>query len=492
LANIQRRPLSRAVLSPGVFERTHSFGADDGLLVEKGTDYTCSAMTDAVFNQFLKALERTERMPLRDLAHYQEQLLVRLVRHASDNLPYYRRRLDPVFTADGDIDLSRWNDLPILTRDEAIARSAEMRVPGLSAEYGAVGEFSTSGSTGVALPVASNAFVGMASNALFTRMVRWFGLDTSRPLAVLRRFPDEPIPSDGEGKVETGWSFADPETLMYRLEILTPIERQLEWLTRHKAPYLLTFPSGALALAHAVTPEQGRSLGIEMVFLVGETVPEGAADLIAERLGARAAAVYACQEVGTIACTCNAEPHYHVTAENALVEIVDEHGNDVAPGGRGRVILTGLYNYAMPFIRYEIGDIAVAGAGPCSCGRTLPIITRIEGRRRNMFVFRDGTRFWPRYSTVRPTHAFVPFRRYQWVQLDQENIEFRYTPDGSGRTPDVAALNAYARQAIHPSLNFTIKEVETLVSGPSGKFEEFISNVRGANAAPVPDRLGAA
>ena len=448
-------------------------------------------MTDVVFDQFLNALERTERMPLRELARYQEQLLIRLVRHASENLPFYRRRLSPLFTADGGVDLSRWNDLPILTRDEALAHGAEMRAAALSDQYGVVGEFQTSGSTGVPLTLASNALVSTASNALFTRLVRWFGLDTSLPLAVLRRFPDEPIPTDAEGKVESGWSFADPDALMYKLEILTPLQTQLEWLTRHKAPYLLTFPSGALALAHAVSPQQGRSLGIEMVFLVGETVPEGTAELIAERLGARIASVYACQEIGTIACTCNAEAHYHVTAENALVEIVDESGNDVAPGGRGRVVLTGLYNYAMPFIRYEIGDVAVAGAGPCKCGRTLPVIERIEGRRHNMFVFRDGTRFWPRFSTVRPMQAFVPFQRYQWVQLDEDNIEFRYTPDGSGRMPDVAALNAYVRQAIHPSLNFTVKEVETLASGPSGKFEEFISNVEGANFVPVAGREGA-
>src|SRR6185295_9683559 len=101
------------------------------------------------------------------------------------NLPYYRRRLAPVFTADGSVDLSRWNDLPILTRDEAVAHGADMRVLGLSAEYGAVGEFQTSGSTGVPLTVASNVFVTVASNALFVRLARWFGLDTSLPLAVL-------------------------------------------------------------------------------------------------------------------------------------------------------------------------------------------------------------------------------------------------------------------------------------------------------------------
>jgi hypothetical protein len=84
------------------------------------------------------------------------------------------------------------------------------------------------------LTVASNVFVTVAANALFVRLVRWFGLDTSRPLAVLRRFPGEPIPTDAEGKVESGWSFADPDALMYKLEILTPLQTQLEWLTRHR------------------------------------------------------------------------------------------------------------------------------------------------------------------------------------------------------------------------------------------------------------------
>ena len=237
------------------------------------------------FDQFLTALERTERMPLADLARYQEQLLIRLVRHAGENLPYYRRRLDPLFAADGDVDLSRWNDVPILRREDAIANSAQMRVPQLPAEYGEVGEFHTSGSTGVSLSVATNALVSLATNALFTRMVRWFGLDTSRPLAVLRRFPDEQIPRDAEGQIERGWSLADPEAFSYKLEILTPIEVQLEWLARHKAPYLLTFPSGVLGLAHAVTPEHGRSLGIEMVFLIGETVPEGTAEFVCRTPG---------------------------------------------------------------------------------------------------------------------------------------------------------------------------------------------------------------
>jgi phenylacetate-CoA ligase len=430
-----------------------------------------------LIEHYSRALAQTERMSLRELAHYQEQLLVRLVRHARDELPFYRSRLGVLFTANGEVELSRWNDVPILRRDEVTERGWEMRVSHLPADYGAIGEFRTSGSTGVPLEIASNGLVFVAANALFTRMIRWFGLDNSRPLAAIRRFTNEPAPLGPEGRASNGWSLANPGAPLYEMELMAPVEQQLEWLLRHKAPYLMTQPSGALAIAHAVTPERGRALGIEIVFLVGETIPDGAREFIAERLGARVAGIYSCQEIGTIACECGAVPHYHVAAENALVEILDEQGRNVAPGELGRVVVTGFYNYAMPFIRYELGDIALAGAAACTCRRALPVITRIEGRTRNAFVFRNGARVWPRGAMVRPMHAFVPFRRYQLVQLDHERIEFRYTPDGSGRKPDLVGLNAYARTVLHPSIQMSVFEMEDFPRGPNGKVDEFISHI---------------
>jgi phenylacetate-CoA ligase len=436
-----------------------------------------------IFDRFLATLARTERLPPRELAFYQQDLLVRLVRHAHAALPFYRDRLACLFAPDGELDLSRWNEVPILGREEVAARGGELRVHDLPPEYGEITEARTSGSTGVALDIASNGMQYFCAVALLTRMARRFGMDTARPLATIGRYRYHPIPPWPDGNVWSGWSMSDPDAPAYDLELTTPVERQLEWLARRKAPYLRIQPSGALAIAHAVTPREGRALGIETVLLHGENVPDGAREIVVERLGARAAAVYSCQEVGHIASECEAAPHYHVAAENVLVELVDERGRDVRVGERGRVIVTGLYNYVMPFIRYELGDIAVAGAG-CACGRTLPVIARIEGRSRNAFVFRDGARLWPRTSMVRAMAPFVPFQRFQLVQLDFERIEFRYLPDGSGRAPDVAALNAHARKVFHPSVELCPIEVDALPPGPSGKFEEFISRV--AAGAPAP------
>ena len=435
---------------------------------------------DELFDRYMRVLERTERMPLPNLAHYQEELLTALVRHARDNTAFYAERLGCLFDSGGEIDLSRWNDVPIVAREDVVGHGRDMRASQIPPAFGGIGELHTSGSTGRPLEIAINGLVLISSNALLTRMARWHGLDASRPMAMIRRAENDPVPPYPDGATRKGWSFANGDAPLHILELKTPIDQQIEWLSRRKAPYLLTPASGALGIAHAVTPESGRALGIEMVISIGETIPDGTREFIAERLGARLAGMYACQEVGAIACECEVVPHYHVAAENVLVEIVDDEGRDVRHGDRGRVVVTGLYNFAMPFIRYAIGDVAVAGGRQCPCGRSLPIIETVLGRTRNAFVFRDGSQVWPRGSTVRPMHAFVPFRRYQLVQLDFERIELRYEPDGSEREPDLAGLNDYARRAIHPSVQVSAVAVEQLLPGSGGKLEEFVSHIADA------------
>jgi phenylacetate-CoA ligase len=438
---------------------------------------------DKRFEGLLTEMADAERASPPSLAAYQAELLEELVQHARTNVPFYRERLACLSAAAGDLDLARWNDVPILERAEAIRHGTALRATRYPEYCGGIIESRTSGSSGAVLHVATNEFVSTVSNAALTRMAGWFRLDTSRPLAAIRSYANEEMPQYPQGSTRTGWSHASPKALLFGLDFRATIAEQLDWLARKQAPYLLTPPANAMALAYAVTPEQGRRLGIEFIFGVGETVIPGAREIVADRLGARLAGIYSCQEVGAVAMECPVQPHYHVVAENVLVEIVDDNGRDVPFGGFGRVLLTGLRNYAMPFIRYAIGDVATAGAGMCACGRSLPVIAQIEGRTRMAFVFKDGTRFWPRVWNARAMQAFVPCRECQIVQVDHERIEFRYVPDGSGRPADLEGLTAYARQIMHPSITIVPLAMDTLPRGPGGKFEQIISLV---SAEPTP------
>jgi phenylacetate-coenzyme A ligase PaaK-like adenylate-forming protein len=428
-----------------------------------------------VFDRYLAVLGQTEWAPRAQLLRYQRGMLERIVRHAHECVKFYRDRLAGLFTPSGEIDFARWSDLPIVSRQDVELHAQGMRTPQLPDIYGPVHEHHTSGSTGTPLTIASNMLVRIAGNAAFTRLARWWGADTQRPLARIRiAYGDDAAPYP-EGHDWKGWSYTSPQTAAHDLDLLTPVEQQIEWLLRKKAPYLATSSSNAMALAYAMTPEQVRAIGTEIVFAIAETVLPRARELVAERLGARMAAVYSCEEIGFIATQCPVEPHYHVVAENAFVEILRDDGLPAAPGETGQAVVTGLHNYAMPFIRYAIGDVATAGAEACACGRSLPVIAQVEGRTRYAFLFKDGTRVWPRVWTLRDLGEFVPNRECQLVQIDRETIEVRYVPDGTGREPDLAGLGDYLRRKLHPSVVANAVAMDAIPRGRGGKLDPFVS-----------------
>jgi phenylacetate-CoA ligase len=237
-----------------------------------------------------------------------------------------------------------------------------------------------------------------------------------------------------------------------------------------------------MALAYAASPEVARELGLKIIFSISETIIPGARELIASKLGAKLVGIYSSEETGFIATECPDHPVYHVCAEMAFVEIVDDAGLPVAPGQPGRVLVTGLYNYATPFIRYEIGDVAIADSAPCLCGRCLPVLSQVLGRTRHAFVFKDGKRVWPRVWNATAMQAFVPCREFQVVQVDFERIEFRYVPNGG--PIDLDGLRAYASEHLHPSVEISVVAVDRVARGPGGKLDPFISLVVAEDSNP--------
>lgn len=432
---------------------------------------------DQFFERYLTALAQVERLPAPNLLRYQQGLIERLVRHARDKVPFYRDRLRPLFDPDDRFDFSRWSEVPVLGRREAARETARMRAPDLPDSYGAIHEIRTSGTAELPLTFTTNGLVSTAANGALTVLCRWHGIDTARALATIKLYPDDEAPTLPDGDHTMGWSWADPNSDAYGLDMRTPMDEQLSWLERRKAPYLAATPSHAMAIAFAAGENRARHLGLEFVFSIAETVLPRARTVVREMFGAKLVAIYSCQEIGFIAIECPVSGQYHIVMDNALVEIVGSDGAPGKPGETGRVLVTGLYNYATPFIRYALGDVATVASGPCACGRTLPLIAQVEGRTRAEFVFRDGTRMWPRGTHSDEIRAFVPYREFQLVQADYDVIEFRYIPQPDAHAPDFAGLKSYGRQRFHPSVDIRAIAVSDFPRGRASKHEHFISLV---------------
>ena len=132
---------------------------------------------------------------------------------------------------------------------------------------------------------------------------------------------------------------------------------------------------------------------------------------------------YSCEEVGPIAFECEATPgHYHVATSNVVVEIAGDL-HEIEGKKLGRVLVTHLHSYATPFIRYDLGDLALLKE-TCPCGHDGPTIHSLYGRVTNALKHRDGTfsRFYIRGYELLKIVEFTEFRVRQ-VGLDAIAIE---------------------------------------------------------------------
>jgi phenylacetate-CoA ligase len=310
---------------------------------------------------------------------------------------------------------------------------------------------------------------------MIERMFESHNIDKTAHLARIH-LPPKNAPADyPEGADDRGWNLTDPDARHSKLGIHSTVAEQAEWLERRAPVYLATYPSTAAALARHFT-SRGRSLPLRAVFTSGETLDDGTRDEVRTAFGCAVIDRYATNEIGHIAAQCPTEGGYHVGAEAVLLELLDQHGNDVAPGEQGRVVLTSLYNFAMPFIRYEIGDFAIAAEGPCSCGSTLPRLAAILGRQRNVFTFPDGSQYSPwRWKAIFRPH--ISAQQIQLVQTMPDLIELRYVPRDGSYEPDAAAIAKIGRREIHPGVTVKPVAVAAIERHPSGKIEDCVSLV---------------
>ena len=183
---------------------------------------------------------------------------------------------------------------------------------------------------------------------------------------------------------------------------------------------------------------------------------------------------YSSEEAGYIALQCPLGA-YHVQAENVLVEILDENGNACAPGEIGRVVITTLHNFAMPLIRYAIGDYARAGR-PCACGRGLPVLQQILGRQRNMIRLPDGSQHWPSFPEDKGV-SIEPVRQIQVVQKKLDEILLRVVSPRPLSSVEAAKLIEAFRDTLGFPYRIAIERVESIPRGRNFKFEDFVSEI---------------
>lgn len=416
------------------------------------------------------ALAHMERAQPIEVARIQGKHLERVLRHAWQHTRFYRSRLNSLFE-DGNFRPEAWADVPLLTRREAQEHRLSRRAFELQ-DGSRIFSSRTSGSSGAPLDIAWNRVATISTRAAAERMHRWHNLDIEAPVAEIKSFGGSGYEFPG-GRGQQGWSLSAPDAIRYRLSVSTPVQQQLDWLALVGAPYLTTYPTMLRELALEAI-KQKSTLRFEAVLTVGEVLTQETRQVCHEAFGAKIIDSYGCQEMGKLAIQCDQSDLYHICLSNVLFEVLDDNGKQVAPGESGRVVLTSLYNYATPFIRYDIGDYARLAAGPCKCGRSLPAITALEGRRRNMVTLPNGDKRWLSGSVLSELGSMVHAERSRLVQLATDRFELQFVASGESKQFDPQAVADRARELIHPQIMLKPVQMDALKRSDGGKFEDVI------------------
>jgi len=388
--------------------------------------------------RYLRELQQTESLDRRELHELRMRKLRGLLLHAVEHVPAYGhlKELKPQIEEDP---LRALAQFPVLTKSEFQRHSDRYRAD--NAVDNQLIANRTGGSTGQPVAFYMDRYTVEHYEAARWRGLSWHNIHIGDSSLMIW---GSPIELSRLNDVK----FHAKELLLKNRKIVPAFQLQehradeyIDLLNRFKPKYLYGYatslhlfagivrkgkrplrhkPAGIVSTAEVLRDEQRREL--EQVFQCP----------VINEYGAR--------DGGIIAYQCP-KGGMHLSAENLWLEAVDPvTGRPVQPGQRGALLVTDLNNFVMPRLRYQIGDIGVLSDDVCGCGRTLPLLSGIEGREDEVFLAKDGTLVHGQFitHTIREMDGIL---KYQAIQHDRDTLTLKLVlqPDRI-REPDIEEL----------------------------------------------------
>jgi len=186
---------------------------------------------------------------------------------------------------------------------------------------------------------------------------------------------------------------------------------------------------------------------------------------------------YGGRDIKFVAQECPVRKGLHINAENSLVEIV-KGGRPVAPGELGEIVITRLDNFAMPFIRYRSGDLGTMSRSACECGRSLPLLEKIEGRVQDTIVTDDGRIVsGPFFAHVMKDCPDV--KEFQVHQLRSNQLLIQIVLDHERRFSSQSRIERIVREYMGQDMRIDFELRDIIPLTRSGKRRVIVSHLSG-------------
>ena len=418
-------------------------------------------------------MEASQWWPRQRILDLQLKRLQALLQDVAVHVPYYRELFARIgFDPAAVRSVADLQALPFLTKAEIRAHADALRADN------AVGlaRFNTGGSSGEPLIFFIGTERVTHDVAAKWRATRWWEVDIGDREIVVWGSPIELGTQDRVRLVR--------DALM-RTELLPAFEMSdakvdgfIARIRERRPKMLFGYPS---AISHIALRAEQRGvrlddLGVKVVFCTSERLYDHQRETISRLFGCPVANGYGGRDAGFIAHECPSG-NMHITAEDIVVEIIDEAGRVLPPGQSGEIVVTHLATRDYPFIRYRTGDIGTLGEDACPCGRGLPILKDIQGRSTDFVVAEDGTVLHG-LSLIYILRDIPAVRAFKIVQETRSHTRALIVPEAGASTEglDTTVIEGFRRR-LGQGVEVSVEFVETIAAEKSGKFRYVVSHV---------------
>ena len=185
---------------------------------------------------------------------------------------------------------------------------------------------------------------------------------------------------------------------------------------------------------------------------------------------------YGSREVSAMAAECDRHQGLHIQMPGYILETIDPVTLEPVTNQPGEIVITVLNNYAMPFLRYRIGDMGILDTSPCPCGRVFHRLREVVGRTSDNFLMPDGRIVHGEYFT----HIFYgrqEIEQFQFVQHTREDFSLQIVPTPHYQQATATAIEREVRQMIGPAARLRVELRDAIPKTASGKYRFTVSHV---------------
>lgn len=399
------------------------------------------------------------------LERFRNRQLQRLIRHAHAKVPYYRDLLDRHGIRPEDIrcvdDLAA---VPVTSRRELQALAAdEVVARGVDPTRLIVRR--TSGSSGLPLNIRRTWGEERLLGAFRWRALHAMGWRPTDRHAEIEEV--KPAQARDGHLVHR----ALQRIGLYRQARIDALQapHDVRRALRAFRPDIVTGYAGALVRAAQTMSEADRAtLRVRFTAAHSEVLTAQMRQQIATGFASPVYEIYDCNECNVIAWQCVSSGALHVRDDAVVVEILVD-GRPVAPGERGEVVLTSLHSFAMPFIRYRLGDIVMRGSATCACDQPFSTLHAVQGRMADYFPLVGGRLLHP-YEIVAIGNTTPWLREYQLTQQREDLIVLHVVPWEQPSASAVDDLRTRIATVLGDDVTVRLEVVAALRVEPNAKF----------------------